>query len=237
MHSFSPAHRAASLVFALLALLPPAAAFAAGPRDVVFGGVTWGLRQTSGPMAPGPTTFSNSEDHVWIDARGFLHMTVKKRDGVWTGSELMSKSDAKYGSYEFEIEALKAFDPNLVFGFFSWDRNPGANNREIDIELSQWGKPDSPLGWFTVQPYDTKGNQHSFALLQSSSHRFRLTWQPGIAAFEYLADGRIAATWTFRGEVPDLGRARFRINFWMFQGRAPMGEGPYEIVLKSVTHP
>ncbi len=234
----------------VIACLRPAPLAAESPRDISFGGMMWGLRQTAGPTEPGPNTFSNLPDQVWVDAQGRVHLTLQKRNGVWTASEMMAKRDTGYGTYRFTLSgALKALDPNIVFGFFTWDKAPEAFNREIDVELSRWGDEAGPDVWFTVQPYDVAGNQHSFELPAAQSYTFELRWQKDVVDFalfrdvEAYADADAAATtatpvarWSYHGAIPDPGRARLRINLWLFQGRAPKGSDPYEVVVSDFSY-
>lgn len=206
-------------LFSISNLMPASAQ----PRDISFGGMTWGLRQTSGPVDPGPNTFSNLQDQVWVDAQGSVHLTLQKRGSIWTASEMMAKKDTGYGTYRFTVSSsLADLDPNIVFGFFTWDKAPEAFNREIDIEISRWGIPDGPDGWFTVQPYDKAGNQHSFYLPRANSYTFELQWAPGEVRFSLLTDKNNQEIWTYGGAgVPEPGRARLRINLWLFQGKEP----------------
>lgn len=227
-----------SVVQILSALLLAVPVLAANPRDIDFAGITWGLRQNSSPANPGPTAFSNAENQVWVDEGGKLHITLQKRSGVWTGAELMAKQDARYGTYRFDVGgSLHDLDPNIVFGFFTWDSKASEKfNREIDIEIARWNVPQGKPGWFTVQPYDKAGNQHSFDLPPASLYSFEMRWEPGAVSFACHGDGKTLASWRFEGAVPDPGRARLRINLWLFKGRAPAGPGPYEIVLSNLRY-
>ncbi|HWP68149.1 MAG TPA: glycoside hydrolase family 16 protein [Rectinemataceae bacterium] len=226
---------AVQLLSAFLLAVP---VLAASPRDIEFAGITWGLRQSSSPANPGPTAFSNAENQVWVDEAGKLHITLQKRDEVWTGAELMAKKDAEYGTYRFDVDSsLHDLDPNIVFGFFTWDGKAAKKfNREIDIEIASWNVPQGKSGWFTVQPYDKAGNQYSFDLPPASLYSFEMRWEPGAVAFACHADGESLASWRFEGEVPDPGRARLRINLWLFKGMAPAGSGPYEIVVSNLRY-
>lgn len=237
----APAHIKPSLLLllALLAFLVLPTTGWTQARSMEFAGMSWSIRQTAGPSAPGPTTFSNAPDQVWIDSQGRLHLSVALRDGVWTGSEIAARRDTGYGTYRFDMDAskLRSLDPNLVFGFFTWDvRALDAFNREIDIEISKWGNPSSPCGWFTVQPYDREGNQHSFYLPAGEILTFEMKWEPGSVTFVVFADGKEKTRWRHTDQVPDPGRARLRINFWTFQGKAPKGTGPYEVVLWNLSY-
>jgi len=227
------AHRAFIPILSAFLLAVPV--LAASPRDIEFAGITWGLRQNSVPAAPGPTAFSNAEDQVWVDERGKLHITLRKRGLIWTGAELMAKKDAGYGTYRFDVDgSLYGLDPNIVFGFFTWDSKAADKfNREIDIEIASWAQPGGKPGWFTIQPYEKAGNQHSFDLPPASLYSFEMRWEPGAVSFTCDAEGNNLASWCFEGEVPDPGRARLRINLWLFKGKAPADPGPYEIVVSN----
>ena len=215
----------------------PAIASAAEPRNIEYAGILWGLRQTAGPVDPGPNTFSNAADQVWIDDLDRLHLTITQRGGVWTASELMAKKDTGYGTYRFDIEgSARNLDPNIVFGFFTWDKAPELFNRELDIELSRWGMASGFPGWFTVQPYDKPGNQHSFDVPAASIYGFTMRWETQAISFTCLADGKPVASWIFSGEVPDPGRARLRINLWLFRGKSPSSPGPHEVILSNFSY-
>ncbi|OGV57166.1 MAG: hypothetical protein A2X49_11910 [Lentisphaerae bacterium GWF2_52_8] len=220
-----------------LASLALNSAFAADPANIEYAGILWGLRQTAGPVDPGPNTFSNAIDQVWIDDLGRLHLTITQRGGVWTASELMAKKDAGYGTYQFDIDgSVRNLDPNIVFGFFTWDRAPELYNREVDIELSRWGMANGLPGWFTVQPYDKAGNQYSFDLPAASFYRFSMRWEAKSISFTCEADGKPVASWNYMGAVPDPGRARLRINLWLFRGKAPSTQGPHVVILSNFSY-
>lgn len=217
----------------LLVSLPKAQA-----RDIDFGGVRWGLRQTSGPVEPGPNTFGNQEDQVWVDELGHAHLTLQKRGDTWVASEMMAKEDMGYGTYCFTVSGdIGALDPNIVFGFFTWDKSSEDFNREIDIEISRWGAPAGPDTWFTVQPYDLSGNQHSFFLPKNTSYTFELLWRKDEIVYRLTSGGVIVEQWRYTGSIPDPGRARLRINLWLFQGRKPEGAAiSYEVVVSDFSY-
>ena len=71
-------------------------AFAEGPRNIEFAGILWGLRQTSGPVDPGPNTFSNAEDLVWVDGGGRLHLMLQERDGIRIIPRISGRSTSSF---------------------------------------------------------------------------------------------------------------------------------------------
>jgi len=231
-----PLVAALTLAAALLAALP------AGAIDLQFAGMAWGIRKTAGPTDPGPNTFESAPDHIWVDAEGALHLTLRKKGDVWYATEAMAKKDMGYGTYHFELNgSAGALDPNIVFGFFTWDRNAPPHNRELDIEISKWGDPAKSALWYTVQPYDVPGRQAAFALPPAGRssvgrYAFEMRWEPGSVSYEAWADGVPLASWRFFGEVPEPGRARLRLNMWLFRGQTPAGPGPYEIVVSNFSY-
>lgn len=210
----------------------------AQPRDILFAGMTWGLRSTAGPSEPGPNVFSNRNDQVWVDEKGRLHLTVQKRGDIWTASEVMAKRDTGYGTYRCSVSgALKALDPSIVFGFFTWDNKAlEAFNREIDFEIARWGVQENPDGWFTVQPYTVPGNQHSFVLPDANSYTFEIIWLKDSVEFKLILGDQVTEHWTYTKNVPAPGRARLRINLWLHQGREPRGPGPYEVIVSELSY-
>jgi len=210
----------------------------AQPRDIVFAGMTWGLRNTAGPSEPGPNVFSNRSDQVWVDEIGRLHLTVQQRGDIWTASEVMAKRDTGYGTYRCSVSgALKDLDPSIVFGFFTWDNKASeAFNREIDFEIARWGVKENPDGWFTVQPYIVQGNQYSFVLPNANSYTFEIIWLKDSVEFKLFLGDQVAERWMYTGNVPAPGRARLRINLWLHQGRAPRDSSFYEVIVSDLSY-
>ncbi|HEX8966849.1 MAG TPA: glycosyl hydrolase, partial [Chloroflexota bacterium] len=84
---------------------PPAPAAASGPapettsvsaipdgrRAIEFAGYAWRVRTASVLEGPGPNYFSDSPEHVWLDADGRLHLRVAPEpDGRWYAAEVTS---------------------------------------------------------------------------------------------------------------------------------------------------
>lgn len=211
----------AQILSAFLLAIP---VLAASPRDIEFAGITWGLRQNSRPANPGPTAFSNAEDQAWVDEAGKLHITLQKRGQNWTGSELMAKEDAEYGTYRFDAEgSLHGLDPNIVFGFFTWDSKAADTfNREIDIEIASWnqpggnpvGSPSSPMTKpetntpsICRQPRSIPSKcAGSLALSPSPARLTGKTWPPGVSRvrFPILAAPGSGSTFGFSRVRPRL---------------------------------
>ena len=67
--------------------------------------------------------------------------------------EVLTKDRSGFGRYQFWVVGrVDRLDPNVVFGLFNYptpDIGPDGTN-EIDIEFAKWGKPEAPMGNYTV---------------------------------------------------------------------------------------
>lgn len=203
-----------------------------GPRELQFGGLSWRIKSSAVPVAPGPNYYLGTPEAVWVDDRG-LHLTIGQQDERWYATEVFSRQRVGYGTYTFSVESdVRSYDPAVVAGFFTWDTAPEEFNREIDIEFAAWGEEGGTRFQYVVQPYDIPGRIEVFdPNLQGSSTTHRVIWQPDRLEFSSyhgpvdpdseMAQDHLMHHWEFPGEPPTEGRVRFRINLWLFQGAAP----------------
>jgi hypothetical protein len=220
-----------------LLIFTSAAAGAALPRELDFGGQLWRVRSSETLSAPGPNYWGSTEQSVWVDGEGLHLQMVLDEGGRWNAVEIFTRSPLGYGTYTFTIDSdIEAYDPNIVAGFFTWDSRSGEANREIDIEFSAWGRDDGVIGQYVVQPYTSPDRIRTFRPSMSgtcSTHR--IVWNPQELSFSSFhgnvepddpaARGNLMSSWTFAGAVPTEGKARFRINLWLFQGLPPADGG------------
>jgi len=234
-----------ALCCALLAALaiPPASADRsdAAPRRLHWSGYDWVVKDSRGPVGPGPNRFSDSRRSVWVDAEGRLHLRIEKRDGHWWCSELWPTTAFGYGTYVFELDtAASSIDRNAVLGLFTWDDAAGEHHREIDVELSRWGARRGPNASFTVQPYRVAENGRSFTIPGPRSHTTEaFDWEPGSVSFWSVwghrmppVDSGVIRRWVSTSpDVPTPGDERAHINLWLFGGRAPSDRRPVTVVI------
>ena len=138
--------RAAAFVI-LLSLLPCAKA-----QTIPWAGHRW--KVTNGGMAgvaPG------NPANVSVDANGYLHLGIVRREGKWTASELFTLDKLGFGTYQWIVEGdVYAMDKSTVLGLFPYGpaHHIGIDGEnEIDIEFSRWN--DTCHGCnadFTVYP-------------------------------------------------------------------------------------
>lgn len=115
------------------------------PRSIKFADREWWVKASPEIQGPGNNIYHHR--NTWVDWAGHLHLKVNEQDKRWTCAEVYSKESMGYGRYKIEVEGhLGDLDPNVVFGFFTWDPDGFENqaNSEIDIEFSKWGYPLAP---------------------------------------------------------------------------------------------
>lgn len=208
-----------------------------------FGGHTWTIR--SGEGGPGPNRWA--ERNVWLDAQGHLHLRISEENGQWSCAEVSTTRRLGFGRYEFQIEGgIDRFDDRVVLGLFNYptaDVGPDGTH-EIDLEFARWGKPDHPIGNYTVWPVEKKLGQttktFAFQLTgTTSTHRF--DWaanQVFCRSWQGLGDtGAEIAQWTYQPTDADRRISRspmpVHLNLWLFQGKPPKDRKEVEVVIRS----
>jgi len=211
------------------------------PREMDFGGERWRIKSSDTPMAPGPNYWSDSPESVWVDDEG-LHLTIAQKDGRWYSTEVFIRRPLGYGTYTFSIDTdITNYDPAIVAGFFTWDNRPAEANREIDIEFASWGMPGGAKGHYVVQPNSGPERLDIFETnMEGTFSTHRIVWTPEtLKFFSYHGEvdpdspearKNLMREWTFTGKPPTEGNARFRINLWLFQGKAPKTNGEKLVV-------
>ena len=213
-----------------------------GSRTIEFSGYTWAVESSQGKVGPGPNYFSDSTDNVWVDAQGRLHLKLTKEADGWHCAEVVLTRSLGYGTYRFYLDSpVDDFDPNVVFGIFTYDSSPAENHRELDIEFSRWAKTSSMNSQYVIQPGSIPQNRFRFDMppnLRESTHSFR--WENGTADFlsvpgfyDPTADNPAPPIMqhTFTSGVPSPGAETLRFNLWLDQGVAPTNNEPVEVVI------
>lgn len=208
------------------------------PRAISFAGYVWQVKQAGDVRVdPGLNYWSDSQDNVWVDAFGKMHLKLTYRNGKWYCPEVFTDQYLGYGYYRFEIEGqIDQLDQKVVLGCFSYS----SQGDEIDIEFSRWDNPSGPNGQYVVQPWTTPGNRYQFpfTLIQpKSNHEF--IWQPDSITFVSNQGGideggLLIQWWTYKGAskpTPDVERMRF--NIWLLDGVAPVNGQEVEIVISN----
>ncbi len=210
-------------------------------RVLNFAGRDWWVKNGMN-MGPGPNNFSDSEESVWVDTEGKLHLKIRQIGGVWHCAEVWTLESAGYGKYLFWLESrVDLYDQNVVAAPFLY----ADDSSEIDIEFSRWGDPEYPCGSYTVQPYSILGNNHNFAVDLGgsySSHSF--LWQPDYVHFRSLHghyeepphEGFVIEDWLYEGgSIPaESEDMKLHINLWLMSGLPPTNAQEAELIVSSV---
>jgi len=214
-------------------------------RKIWFSGYEWEVRPYSDTLAgPGPNYFSGSEDDVWIDRKGQLHLKITKKDGRWYCSEVMTKVSLGYGRYIFQTTGSpEKLDKNVVVGLFTWDKDSKYYHREIDIEFAKWGQDEKLNAQYTVQPWEEAGNIKRFKIdadAGDTTHVFE--WNEDYIFFQSFrghdisppSKESIIESWRNTGtNIPPPGNEKVLIDFWLNEGNAPSDGNNAEIVVKA----
>jgi endo-1,3-1,4-beta-glycanase ExoK len=197
---------------------------------------------------PGTNYWSPSTDNVWVDSLDNLHLKITKVGARWYCAEVIMVDNAfgqpgflGYGTYRWTTAShVATLDPNVVLGLFQWDDQSDATtvaqgHREIDIELSRWGKAgDHRNGQYVLEPYDS-GPLQKFVLPDAATNTFQYTWAPGV--LDWSVPTASPATYHYAGGfVPDAsGQQQPRMNLWLNNSKSPKSGKPVEVVLSDFT--
>jgi hypothetical protein len=213
---------------AALALLGSACG-GSNTRTVEFSGYTWEVKSSEEAVGPGPNYFSDSEDNVWVDSRGRLHLKLTYSEGRWRCAEVINTESLGLGRYTFELGSpVSDFDPNVVLGLLTWSDDPAYSNREIDFEFSRWANATNPMnGQYVVQPFRWNRKKFTQPPVASSSQSF--DWREDAVTF--TSSSGVPSTWTTDDRVPPPGGELVHMNLWLYLGEAPTDGRTVEVIV------
>jgi hypothetical protein len=222
-----------------------AAGIAARAGTIDFSGYSWVVRP-SGKGGPGPNNWE--PENVFVDANGYLHLKLTKRNNAWFCSEVYTQKRLGMGRYEFWLAGpVDKLDKNVVVGLFNYPTpDVGLDGtHEIDIEFARWGNSSAPIGNYTVWPATNTLRQaskpFSFTLKNDlSAHSF--TRSPTNVLFQsyYGQEDEKShpfATWLYQPPNPAAGVFRkpmpVHINLWCFKGLPPSDGHEMELIIRT----
>ncbi|MBW2361817.1 MAG: hypothetical protein JRG84_12990 [Deltaproteobacteria bacterium] len=226
------------------------------PRQLSFAGYDWSVK-CGAPLGPGPNPFSQSEDHVWVDGSGRLHLTIVHYRNLWWSTEIVANDSLGHGKYVFSVlSRVDALDPNMILGLFTWDGDaPEHAYREIDFEFNPalagvLGCDCLPgNGQYAIQPIaagvcpgtSCAENLHRLDIDYSGASEtttHEMTWRADAIHFrssygDFPAPAaNTIETWSYSGaDNPPPGGETVRMNLWLANGMAPVGDQGAEVVL------
>lgn len=216
-------------------------------KTLKFSGLVWKVKSSATRVGPGSNYFSDSDDNVWIDNAGSLHVKISQREGKWYCAEIISKDSFGFGTYGFHVATpLAKLDPNITLGLFTWSDTREYSHREIDIECGKWGKiNDTNNAQFVVQPYQNRGRLLRCHIPEDADAvLYSFMWQSDRVSFSCRGAGEPTSSvtaakdetikeWNFTGNpIPKPGDENARINLWLCSGRPPIDSDHTEVVIK-----
>ncbi|MGA3234875.1 MAG: hypothetical protein ABSG03_01130 [Bryobacteraceae bacterium] len=207
------------------------------PKKIRFSGYEWQVRQL--PSDGGGVAHANLASNAWTDAKGWLHLRMTHEGGEWAGAELNLSRSLGYGSYSFVVRQAPRFEPGTVLGLFTYDHlESGADHREIDIELSQWGDPAIKNAQFVIQPYFVPANVFRFMSPAGAALTHSFRWEAGRVSFQTVqagpdAQSRVLAEHVFTSGIPSPGEEKVHLNLYVYgRSRTPQQNGVEVIIEK-----
>ncbi len=210
-------------------------------RIINFSGFEWVVRTSDdAKQGPGPNLFSDSEDNVWVDDDGRLHLKIVQKGGNWYCSGITLRQSQGYKKYVFYVASrVDQLDENVVGGLFTYKND----DEEIDIEFSKWSQSENQDSQFAVQPSFKAGNKTRYDLnLKSELSTHFFNWQAKSIVFgsyyghtlEPNAEN-VISTWIYNGsDIPPENNERLKLNLWLFRGSAPTNNQPAEMIIDHV---
>ncbi|RKY47555.1 MAG: hypothetical protein DRP88_04210 [Candidatus Neomarinimicrobiota bacterium] len=223
-------------------------------RIIKFSGYDWIVKDhREKPHGPGGNYWSNSEENVWVDAQGRLHLRITKEDdGKWYCAEVNTTEPLGYGEYVFYVTGrVDQMDKNVVLGLFNYLDD----EHEIDIEICNgwvvnidwcdwvpyWGnalfavKPDIPCK--SIKRFNMNLDDSPESEKGKSTHKF--TWNSNSIFFKSIygphytqpENSYIIHNWYTDENIPEPTGLKPHINLWLDKGNQPTNNKEVEIII------
>lgn len=203
-------------------------------NSINWSGYEWHVKESTDYTGPGPNLFS-AETIRQDSERDFLSIKTVRRDNDWYCGEIYSLDLFSHGSFTLTFSFDAPLDNQAVFGFFLYNDELPPLYNEIDFEISRWAVPEGPEFHFSIQPYNKKGNSQSFSIDQHSGfYKMSIHWDSESITFVLCDEkDRILQSMKYRGkDLPVIAESRIHINFWLFRGDSPAGDGTLSVELR-----
>ena len=207
---------------------------------ITFSGFKWTTKNSNGKQTgPGNNYFSGSKDNIYVDALGKLHLRITYRNDKWYCPEVHMLEPLGYGRCYFYLDPLpQPLDKDVVIGMFLYDREDTSNfHKEIDIELSTWGKGSGFNTQYVIQPKEDEAHRFLTDLSLPTRHMIELRRSKVIFRTYYDNSGPddIPLEIARKTEKPDYeyssGNERICINVWLYRTSEPSNLKEFEVVI------
>lgn len=205
-------------------------------KTIHFSGYDWIAR--SAPSERGGEMNYYDPANAWTDEKGYLHLKMGERNGQWTCAEVNLTRSLGYGTYKFVVQDSAHLSDSAVLGIFTLDERLSEQSRpEMDIELSQWGKPGNKNAQYVIQPYYVPVNIVRFAV-PPGVFTHVLRWEPGSASFKSVRgpsaspDSKGSIEHVFDSGIPVAGSETLHLDLYDFFHSKSTSQRPAEVVIE-----
>lgn len=211
-------------------------------RIINFSGYEWYVKSSDAEKTgPGPNYFSDSENNVWVDNDGRLHLKITFRNSRWNCAEVILRKSYGHNKYVFYLDSgPDKLDKNIVWGLFTYKND----HEEIDIEFSRWSIEGNQEAQYAIQPSDIGANKTRFSLnLLGDSTTHFIDWRSDKISFaSYYGhilspadDSDVINEWIYTGtSIPPDSDEKLEINLWLFKGTPPSDNMEAEVIINRV---
>jgi hypothetical protein len=207
-------------------------------KVIHFSGYDWNVRSAGSDR--GGETNPYDPANAWTDDKGYLHLRIRASEGEWSCAEVSLNRSLGYGSYRFVVQDVSHMDPAAVLGMFTWDEASVEDARkELDIEISRWGKAASKNAQYVVQPFYVVGNLARFSAPPGElTHLLR--WQPGSASFKTIrgneksgAGSKVVSERVFTSGVPVAAGENVHIDLYAYHHTKEPLQHEAEVIIEN----
>ncbi len=210
---------------------------------ILFSGFEWVIKDSKNKITgPGNNYFSNSNQNVWVDSIGKLHLKISQRNEKWYCSEVRLTKSLGYGRYIFYIDPLpQALDKDMVIGLFMYDHLDTSNfHKEIDIEFSKWGKEKNENSQYVVQPYEDQPHRFQSDLSYPSKHAIELRKRKIHFTSTYNLENTLDSLpstikdWKYKPDnVYRTSDERVSMNVWLYKATETASLKDVEVIISN----
>lgn len=207
-------------------------------NTITFSGYKWMVANSPNKrVAPGNNYWSDRS--VWVDEKGYLHLTLTKdpESNKWFCTQIKSEKIFGNGLYQFWVEGrVDQLDKNVVLGLFNYSGVDYYD--EMDIEFSRWGEAKNQNLHYNVYPEENTnaalwGSSTEFSLNEPYSIH-RITRATSSVKFESYYDfqGRKIHTKIYTAPTISKKEMPIYINLWAFKNLPPSDQKEVEIIIQ-----
>jgi len=210
-------------------------------KPLKFSGYDWDVRTIASDR--GGTNNLYDPDNAWTDARGALHLQIKRNSGRWSCAEMVLNRSLGYGTYLVTIRDTSHLEPAAVFSMITFEESGGDQYyREMGIEQSRWGDAaNKNNAQYVIQPFYIPGNVSSFHTPPGTlTHLLR--WESGRASFKTFrgasigAGASVVSEHEFSSGIPSPRQAKIHLIFYIVPSDKNPLQKQSEVVIEKLEY-